>query len=367
MKKGIAISAISMAMMAGLAMADVTVTLPKGDNRTTINVEKGYIKAIATQKRGEAVSMQESVPVKDGKAVIATMLDGAAQYVIPFGERQFAMVYTNPGDDITVTVDSISPLIYSAGGSVLMDGITSMNDKAKDVLNQYASERGSAKPDAERLDSLETAYYAVFTDYVNKHPDSPASVYAVMQLDGHNFIDYYEALSPAARQTALMPFADAQKVYVERTLEMERRKAKLMSGKEMAPDFTFKDSNGKDVSLKDYRGKWVIIDFWGSWCRWCIKGFPSLKEAYAKYRPELEVIGVACNDSREVWENALKKYELPWVNLYNPSEGGGPVLQDYAVEGFPTKVIVDPEGRIRNITSGDNPGFYDVLKQLMGK
>lgn len=132
-----------------------------------------------------------------------------------------------------------------------------------------------------------------------------------------------------------------------------------------APDFTFPDVNGKMVSLSDFRGKWVIIDFWGSWCPWCIKGFPALKEAYAKYEGKVEVIGVACLDPKDAWENALKKYDLPWVNLYNGAEKGGPVLQEYGIEGFPTKVIVDPEGKVRNVTAGDTPDFYVALDALV--
>ena len=81
--------------------------------------------------------------------------------------------------------------------------------------------------------------------------------------------------------------------------------------------------------------------------------------------PELEIIGVACNDSRDKWEAAVKKYDLPWINLYNPEQGGGRLLEDYAVEGFPTKAIISPEGKIVNITTGENPAFFDILEQLM--
>ena len=83
-------------------------------------------------------------------------------------------------------------------------------------------------------------------------------------------------------------------------LELERRIARLQQGDVDAPAFTFQDREGKDVSLSDFKGKWVIIDFWGSWCRYCIKGIPALKEAYAKYQTQVEVIGVACRDPKEM-------------------------------------------------------------------
>jgi thiol-disulfide isomerase/thioredoxin len=142
---------------------------------------------------------------------------------------------------------------------------------------------------------------------------------------------------------------------------IEARIEAMQSGDVDAPQFTFPDINGKYVSLSDFKGKWVVIDFWGSWCPWCIKGFPQLKEAYAEYSPKLEVVGVACNDTPEDWKNAVEKYQLPWVSLYNGAEHGGQVVKDYFLLGFPTKIIVNPEGKIVNITIGEDPAFYDAL------
>lgn len=119
------------------------------------------------------------------------------------------------------------------------------------------------------------------------------------------------------------------------------------------------------MSLSDFKGKWVILDFWGSWCIWCIKGFPELKEAYEKYNDELVIIGVDCNETEEAWKAGVAKYELPWVNVYCPD--GNPLVAEYGIQGFPTKAIIDPEGKIRNITTGHNPDFFTALSNLIGK
>ncbi len=132
-----------------------------------------------------------------------------------------------------------------------------------------------------------------------------------------------------------------------------------------APDFTLEDTTGQMVSLSEYKGKWVIIDFWGSWCIWCIKGFPELKEAYEKYKDRLEVIGVDCQESREAWLAGVEKYELPWVNLYMPK--GNPLTYKYGVQGFPTKAIVDPKGNLRDIVMGHDPEFFVKLETLMSE
>ena len=147
--------------------------------------------------------------------------------------------------------------------------------------------------------------------------------------------------------------------------EMERRIEAMQSGDVDAPAFTLKDLDGKDVSLSDFKGKWVILDFWGSWCPWCIKGFPELKEAYNKYGDELVIIGIDCRESEDDWKAGVAKYELPWVNLYNPENSQ--LTEEYNVPGYPTKVIIDPQGKIKNITIGHDPDFYEALTNLMGK
>ena len=130
-----------------------------------------------------------------------------------------------------------------------------------------------------------------------------------------------------------------------------------------APDFTLKNLEGKDVSLSDFRGKWVVLDFWGSWCIWCIRGIPEMKNIYQELSPKVEFIGIDCGDTDEAWREAVKKYELPWVNVYCPE--GNPVLMNYAIQGFPTKFIIDPEGNLFDFVIGEDPAFYEVLREAV--
>ena len=129
-----------------------------------------------------------------------------------------------------------------------------------------------------------------------------------------------------------------------------------------APDFTLNDINGQPLKLSSLRGKYVILDFWGSWCVWCIKGFPKMKEYYQKYAGKFEILGIDCNDSEEKWKAAVAKYELPWLHVYNTDNSG--VLEQYAIQGFPTKIIVGPDGNIVKTIIGEDPAFYTFLDQL---
>ena len=130
-----------------------------------------------------------------------------------------------------------------------------------------------------------------------------------------------------------------------------------------APDFTLNDLNGKPLTLSSLRGKYVILDFWGSWCGWCIKGIPQMKEYYQKYAGKFEILGIDCNDPEEKWKAAVEKYELPWLHVYNP-RGDSKVLEQYEIQGFPTKIIVGPEGKIVKTIIGEDPAFYTFLDEL---
>lgn len=132
-----------------------------------------------------------------------------------------------------------------------------------------------------------------------------------------------------------------------------------------APDFTLNDINGNPLTLSSLRGKYVILDFWGSWCGWCIKGIPQMKEYYQKYEGKFEILGIDCNDTEAKWKAAVKKYELPWLHVYNTRDSE--VLDQYEIEGFPTKIIVGPDGKIVKTIIGEDPAFYTLLDQLFGK
>ena len=132
-----------------------------------------------------------------------------------------------------------------------------------------------------------------------------------------------------------------------------------------APDFTLKNLLGEPVSLTEFQGNWVVLDFWGSWCRYCIQGIPDMKQAYDTYHPKgLEIIGIDCNEPETAWIEALGKYELPWVNVYNPGGRDSAVTQMYQIQGYPTKIIVDPQGYIYATYLGEDPDFYEFLKTL---
>ena len=86
-----------------------------------------------------------------------------------------------------------------------------------------------------------------------------------------------------------------------------------------------------------------------------------------RYKDKLEIVGIACNDTPEKWREAIGRHGLPWVHVINPRNAapGDDVTVRYAVEGYPTKIVIDPEGRIAARFVGESEEFYDKLAEML--
>ncbi|MBR1502626.1 MAG: TlpA family protein disulfide reductase [Prevotella sp.] len=156
-----------------------------------------------------------------------------------------------------------------------------------------------------------------------------------------------------------------------KTAETAEVKAEVLqveaAASDLAPDFELPDLQGNPLKLSSLRGKYVVLDFWGSWCIWCIRGIPHMKEAYGKYKDKMEIVGVDCQDTEEKWKAAVEEHQLPWLQVRCPDDQLQTLAQQYNVEGFPTKAIIDPEGRLVKVVVGEDPAFYTFLDELFAK
>ena len=217
----------------------------------------------------------------------------------------------------------------------------------------------------EKYPALEQAVADAVFSYVKAHPDQDASAVLLADLgnDTEHMKEGAALLTERARASLAANMYKGIIAAAEKEEAIQSRQAELES--QMAPDFTLMDINGNPLALSSLRGKWVIIDFWGSWCGWCIKGMPKMKEYYSKYAGKLEILGVDCNDTVEKWKNAVSKHELPWLHVYCDMDKGDNPLELYSVQGFPTKIVVNPEGKIAKIIVGEDPAFYDYLDEVL--
>lgn len=114
-------------------------------------------------------------------------------------------------------------------------------------------------------------------------------------------------------------------------------------------DFTMENADGKQVKLSDYagKGKYVLIDFWASWCGPCIKEIPGLVKLYNKYKNKnFEIVGVSFDQDKEAWLKAIIQYNMKWPQLSDMKGWENQAALIYGVSGIPYTVLLNPEGII---------------------
>jgi len=133
----------------------------------------------------------------------------------------------------------------------------------------------------------------------------------------------------------------------------------------MVPEVISSDTpDGKTFDLKDLQGKYVIIDFWGTWCGACMQGMPAMREFRDKHIDQIELLGIANDRNRESWKKVIETSELNWYHIFN-GVGEKNFVQIFNVQGFPTKILISPEGVILNRTSGEEESYYDEIEKII--
>lgn len=134
-----------------------------------------------------------------------------------------------------------------------------------------------------------------------------------------------------------------------------------------APDFTLNDPEGQPVKLSDHRGKYLLVDFWASWCGPCRRENPNLVKAWQKYKDKgFDVFGVSLDRKKENWLKAIKDDQLTWTQVSDLKFWNSEAAKLYGVRAIPSNLLLSPDGTIiaKNLT-GD--ALHAKLEELLGK
>lgn len=239
-----------------------------------------------------------------------------------------------------------------------LDARTKNGEDRETIMNEYEKKMPAL---------LKTRTEKIFA-FVKQNPDNEACATLFEKMDDYDQMkELLGLLSENVKNGRMKAYYQYFIDMAKKRAEADEKAKKLQASGIDAPDFTLNDINGKPFSLSCLRGKYVVIDFWGSWCGWCIKGMPQMKEYYTKYAGKFEIVGIDCNDTEQKWKDAVKKHELPWKHVYNPRNGAENICDKYAIQGFPTKIVLSPEGKIVKTIVGEDPAFYTLLDELLGK
>jgi peroxiredoxin len=188
--------------------------------------------------------------------------------------------------------------------------------------------------------------------FIKQHPDSYVSLVMALPnvVEGErdtSFVPYYNSLSASIRST---------KKGVEMRGIIEGLKA--MRPGAMAPDFTQPDTSGKQITLSSFRGKYVLLDFWASWCGPCRDENPNVVKLYKKYKSKnFTILSVSLDRAkdRKEWMNAIHNDHLTWTQVSDLKYWKNGAAELYGIQAIPQNFLVDPNGKIVavNLFGGD--------------
>ncbi|MDR1973120.1 MAG: TlpA family protein disulfide reductase [Bacteroidales bacterium] len=210
-------------------------------------------------------------------------------------------------------------------------------------------------------------------EYVKAHLDHDLAVlYLFAEPRKDTLLKYYNQLSDKIKQSRLSERL-RKSVEAARVDVIKRNNEEAVKAGSQAPSFALYDLKGKERKLEEFKGKYVVLDFWGTWCIWCVRGMPQMKTYYEKYKGKVEFIGIACRDTKERVSDFATKENIPWVMLINGEKqvNGSTITFDkevsllYGVAGYPTKFILDKDLKIVGRFLGEGEDFYEKLDELL--
>jgi peroxiredoxin len=176
--------------------------------------------------------------------------------------------------------------------------------------------------------------------YVDQHPTSSASAYVINAI-----------LDKAC--TSMEKIACLSKLSGNALNGVSKKMLQGLTGTEtqwigkQAPDFSQPDENGKMVSLKDFKGKYVLVDFWASWCGPCRADAPELKSVYEKMKGKnISFVSISLDSDKSKWKQALLEEKMPWQQLSDLTGQENAAAQAFKIMGIPAKFLIDPNGKV---------------------
>lgn len=285
------------------------------------------------------------------------------------------IIYPGSRESITGTLHK-DRLEYKSTGDRLFSEVSKFREEllpyyvAMDTLeyNYYMLRQKATKEDFKKMDGMIWNYLdtilLITSTYLKENPDNDASaIYALNAVDYCEALELIDILSERVRKGVYKKLLDKKHLSITNK-NLARENARTVMSKP-APDFTLTSIDGTEITLNDYKGKWIVLDFWGSWCYPCLQDIPDLKVSYNKHKDKVVVIGVACNDTEKAWRKAVKKHDIPWINVIDRKESDQCVMIKYGVTRFPTKIIITPDQTIARIVTGKGSSFDADLDALL--
>lgn len=313
----------------------------------------------------DGVFKTDSVKAINDNFTWKTSLSGPQLISISVGRNGYSYFF-GPGH-MTLTGVKDSAGSYELTGSPMQDDAAAFSASIKDLTDQQDQlSSGFSKASAEekailtkKLNDLRTQREIRADQFIASHPKSFFSIYMLANRAsfGTDYLEIkplYDKLDESAKQT------EAGKKLGQK-LELLK---KSRIGTQMT-DFIQADTSGKPVKFSSFKGKYILVDFWASWCGPCRAENPNILKAYNAYKDKgFTVVGISLDNKAANWKKAIRDDKMPWTQLSDLKGWKNDVSTDFGIESIPSNLLIDPSGKIiaRDIRGAM---LENKLKQLL--
>ena len=277
--------------------------------------------------------------------------DAAGKMIKPMQGRDLISVFLSKGDITINSIDSFSNI--TVNGSVAQDDYSTLtksfqplNEQMNALYKQF-EEAGDdvvkKKAIEDKADSLDKLQKKMYADFVTNHPNSPIALYCVNVFAGWDINP--ELVAPLY---AKLP-ATTQQSFSGKNLGDRIAIARKTAIGNVAPEFVQNDTLGNPVALSSFRGKYVLVDFWASWCGPCRRENPMVVKAFQQFKGKgFTIVGVSLDQpgAKEKWMDAIHKDALTWTHVSDLKYWENEVAKQYGIRAIPQNFLLDPSGKI---------------------
>ncbi|ASZ11435.1 AhpC/TSA family protein [Chitinophaga pendula] len=224
-----------------------------------------------------------------------------------------------------------------------LKGVTDEMNALKLEYRQYyiARDQENMNRLQPRFDELEARQKAVFGDFLKKHRNSSIAMFVLAQYAGYD-LDVKD-VTPRFKSLA----KEVRNSFAGKAFAKRLDAAQKTDIGQQAMDFSQADVDGKQVSLASFRGKYVLVDFWASWCGPCRAENPNVVKAYSKFKDKgFDILSVSLDEKREKWLAAIEVDNLTWTHVSDLKGWSNAAAELYSIRAIPQNLLLDPKGRI---------------------
>lgn len=315
----------------------------------------GYQDSVIFLKKhqsGEWVTI-DSAKVINGKFSLKGNIEQPRMCYLLNEKIRFRIPLFLENSDITVNFDVNKPEVVKITGSKSQEAfdaysteVKNFNDKLEDLYKQYSD--AQEKGDKDLIDKIDSSYMAIDgekTGFIKKYIGNNNKSLAVPYIL-YRELSYSLELKELDSMLNLIDTSLSSSVYYKLLNDKVKTLYNVAVGKK-APDFTLNDTTGNPISLTQFQGKYLLIDFWAAWCRPCRAENPNNVKLYADYKDKgFEILGVSFDNTREAWVKAIKQDGLTWTQVSDLKGWNSAAGKLYSVSSIPHTVLLDKDGVI---------------------